>query len=259
MNLFAYFVIIGLLTAIVGGVGYYSVQELEKVAAQVEQEAREVIDLEEVRIGFVFQYAELDDYIETVNPRAVELYQEKELELEENFQKVKEVAKENGGNAYEVLERLSGVVDNFNRTGLELIALIDEGKKDEAIFKELYELAPLLVDLQISLGDLIVEEEAEFIRKREEAVEAAKLAKTTVIVTAIASIVFVLGLGYFITRRITRPLAHLTETVDEVSRGNFNVHIEKTKSIKEIDVLTDSLDRVMTSMKRAIKRMNKKE
>jgi len=258
MKLLSYFLIIALLIVVVGGVGYYYVTDLEKVTVMLEQEASEVIDFGQFRLSFILQYAELDDYIETQNPRAAQLYHEKEHELLKNFEELKRLASEKGDvENFQALEGLDEEIAVFNSTGLEIIALVDKGDKEGAIHKELYQLAPQLVEVQIVLGEIIEKENKEFVQEREDAIRAASFAKNVVLGISIVSVLFVIGLGLFITGRITKPLAKLTQAVDEVSRGNLSVQIEKTKSIKEINVLTDSLERVMTSMKRAIKRLKK--
>jgi uncharacterized protein (UPF0332 family)/HAMP domain-containing protein len=81
---------------------------------------------------------------------------------------------------------------------------------------------------------------------------ATMRAKTTLLVLSILAIIFSIGLGLYVSQRITKPLEKLSKTVDEVSKGNFKVEIEKTSSIKEINTLADSLDRVMTTMKFAV-------
>jgi CHASE3 domain sensor protein len=93
----------------------------------------------------------------------------------------------------------------------------------------------------------------EFIQKRiEHEDDNAARAKSLVIAVTILAILLSIGLGLFVSQRITKPLEKLSNTVDEVSKGNFKVEIEKTSSIKEINTLADSLDRVMTTMKFAV-------
>jgi methyl-accepting chemotaxis protein len=71
------------------------------------------------------------------------------------------------------------------------------------------------------------------------------------------SIILVLGLfvGYSASRLISKPLAKFSETVGEISKGNFNVEIkpEEAGKIDEIRTLADSLSRIMTTMKFAVK------
>jgi len=65
-----------------------------------------------------------------------------------------------------------------------------------------------------------------------------------------------LGMGLFISRSVSKPLAKLTNAVEEVSRGRLDITIEKS-NIDEVNKLAEALERVMTTMKRAIKRMGK--
>ena len=58
------------------------------------------------------------------------------------------------------------------------------------------------------------------------------------------------GISYF----ISIPLVKLTKNIDEISKGNLEVELEKSE-IYEINNLTDSLDRVMASLKLAINKV----
>ena len=57
---------------------------------------------------------------------------------------------------------------------------------------------------------------------------------------------------------ITRPLETLTKNIDEISKGNLDVTLE-TSEIFEINVLTQSLERVMASLKLAIHKVGVKK
>jgi len=57
--------------------------------------------------------------------------------------------------------------------------------------------------------------------------------------------------SYVISYFITRPLGKLTRNIDSISKGNLNVQLE-TSEIEEINILTESLDRVMASLKLAV-------
>jgi len=57
---------------------------------------------------------------------------------------------------------------------------------------------------------------------------------------------------------ISLPLEKLTKNIDEISRGNLDINIEKSE-ILEIDKLTESLNRVMASLKLAIHKVGVKK
>ncbi len=62
-----------------------------------------------------------------------------------------------------------------------------------------------------------------------------------------------LALAIITARLISKPLRHLTESVDEISKGNLRATLVKS-SIDEVQSLTDSLGRIIASLKLAILR-----
>jgi PAS domain S-box-containing protein len=66
-------------------------------------------------------------------------------------------------------------------------------------------------------------------------------------------IIFIVTLcvSFVISYFITRPIEKLTKNIDEISKGKFDINLEYSE-IKEINNLTDSLDRVMASLKLAV-------
>ncbi len=79
---------------------------------------------------------------------------------------------------------------------------------------------------------------------------------------ASAYLVLIVGItfcvSYVISFFITQPLEKLTKTIDEISRGNLEVDLEKSE-IFEINTLTDALNRVMASLKLAIHKVGVKK
>ena len=71
-----------------------------------------------------------------------------------------------------------------------------------------------------------------------------------VVVTFIVALV----MTYF----ISRPLEKLTKSINEISKGNLDVELE-TSEIYEINNLTESINRVMTSLKLAIQKVGVKK
>jgi len=66
-------------------------------------------------------------------------------------------------------------------------------------------------------------------------------------------LLIVLIITFFLSKFISNPVRKLTSTVDEISRGNLEVQLEKGK-IKEINVLIERLNIILASMKLAILR-----
>ncbi len=67
-----------------------------------------------------------------------------------------------------------------------------------------------------------------------------------------------LAVAFVVSYIITIPIEKLTKNIDEISKGNLEVELEKSE-IYEINNLTDSLDRVMASLKLAINKVGLKK
>jgi PAS domain S-box-containing protein len=67
-----------------------------------------------------------------------------------------------------------------------------------------------------------------------------------------------LTVAFVVSYFISIPLVKLTKNIDEISKGNLDVELEKSE-IYEINNLTDSLDRVMASLKLAIHKVGLKK
>ena len=71
-------------------------------------------------------------------------------------------------------------------------------------------------------------------------------------------LVITLAVGFVISYFISMPLEKLTKNIDEISKGNLDIELEKSE-IYEINNLTISLDRVMASLKLAIHKVGLKK
>ena len=78
-----------------------------------------------------------------------------------------------------------------------------------------------------------------------------KLQQSMIIVTIIFSVLSIV-IGLLIANSISKPLSRLQERVEEISRGNFKIEIEKSGNIFEISKLSESLSRIVKTMKLAI-------
>jgi len=78
--------------------------------------------------------------------------------------------------------------------------------------------------------------------------------------TAFIGLIFVVTffVSAIISYFITRPIETLTANIDEISKGNLNVQIERSE-IHEINNLSQSLNRVLTSLKLAIHKVGVKK
>jgi PAS domain S-box-containing protein len=80
--------------------------------------------------------------------------------------------------------------------------------------------------------------------------------KSIMLIGLIAVVTFVTSI--IVSYLISRSIENLTKNIDEISRGKLDVELEKSE-IYEVNKLTDSLNRVMASLKLAIHKVGVKK
>jgi PAS domain S-box-containing protein len=80
--------------------------------------------------------------------------------------------------------------------------------------------------------------------------------ESAILIMLIFSVTFCIS--FLISYIITQPIVKITKSINEISRGNLDVPLEHGE-IEEINNLTDSLNRVMASLKLAIYKVGVKK
>jgi len=153
------------------------------------------------------------------------------------------------GLSQSLVDQLNSYEDTAKAGGNSVVQQTGIEKRESLKIAELKSLNSELGVLQDSVAlDLRVTSRQAF--------ETNKLLFTfAIVVVVIMSIV----ISLFVSPTITKSLEKITKVVDDVSKGKLDVQLETSSSIDEVNKLAESLDRVLTTMKRSIKRMNKKE
>jgi len=236
-----------ILIIILGGTSYFFVSDLDRIANEIGKEAQEAIDLEEIRVDFLLQYEELDDYIETQNPRDIELYEEHVRDIKQNFQEAKQIAEELGETEnLRILEELEKEIEIIDKIDREIIRLVDEGKKQEAIDLELYTLEPELEIVEELLKKEIHIEEAEFHAQIERADEETQELTYILIGFVSFSVIFSLLISFFIFKSLSNPIIRLREGSERLAKGEF-VQLEVSGN-DELTDLTKSFNNMSTHL-----------
>ena len=211
------------LIIIIGGTSYFFISDLDRIANKISKEAQEAIDLEEIRVDFLLQYQELDDYIETQNPRDIELYEEKRLDIKQNFQEAKQLAEELGETEnLRILFELEKEIEKIDKIDREIIRLVDEGKKQEAVDLQLYTLEPELEIVEELLKEEIHNEEVEFHAQLDKADEETQELIYLLIGMISFSIIFSLLISFFIFKSISNPIIRLREGSEHLAKGEYD-------------------------------------
>ena len=83
-------------------------------------------------------------------------------------------------------------------------------------------------------------------------------ANTTALIMLAATMTIVMLLTFFLSRRLSVPIAHLTEAAEFISRGKLDTKIDGTERRDEIGALARAIERLGVSIKMAMERLGRK-
>jgi methyl-accepting chemotaxis protein len=263
MKLIAYFGVIALL---VGVVGIISTSSLSKFDETVDILAEEHLPIEEalhdIKESVLQEIRHSDDYIFTGEQHHKEELEKHHQQFETaaaaaaheplahgHFEHVVEVGEEIQELHHEFDEHMDTLISHYEQNPHDIEGILERRERVHDTTDELFVHVEELMESEHHE----IEDTTELIHATED-----KL-RYTIWGSVLLAIIFSIGLGLFVSQRITKPLEQLSKTVDEVSKGNFKVDVPKTSSIKEINTLAESLDRIMKTMKVSVMKMREKK
>jgi methyl-accepting chemotaxis protein len=83
--------------------------------------------------------------------------------------------------------------------------------------------------------------------------------RQSLMIIVLITIIISFFVTLFISRLISTPLQFITKQIDEISRGNLDIDLKKESKIKEILFLSESLIRILASLKLAVLRKESAE
>ena len=137
----------------------------------------------------------------------------------------------------------------------QLIALIEEGRNEEARTYLNSELRPILATYQTSLGNLNKFQEELMKQAGDDAQHSYDSTRNQLLALTILAVLASMGLAWWITRSITRPLNEAVTVADELAQGNLMVKIE-VDSKDETGRLKQSMSNMVGKLSQIISEVN---
>lgn len=83
-----------------------------------------------------------------------------------------------------------------------------------------------VADIHVTLDSFIDEENKRLVERTKKSAELQQMMQTLLIAGGLASIVFAAAIAFLLSRMILKPLANLTDTVNEIANGNQSARAE---------------------------------
>jgi len=117
-------------------------------------------------------------------------------------------------------------------------------KHEAAITYLLEDVRPMQLKYLKNTNDLINFQDQKMIEKAKDANETYLSSRNTLLALSTIAILLTMGLAFWLTRGITRPLSEAVEVANQLSEGNLNVKIEITS--------TDETGQLLTAMQNMV-------
>jgi nitrogen fixation/metabolism regulation signal transduction histidine kinase len=191
----------------------------------------------------------------TLDPAYNDLYDAKLIERDEHLNFLLE--NEKSEKVKSQLHKVSDVNHKIQGTELLILSKVKEKNlvKTTKLFDDFYQDKR---DESRQLIDNIIEDKKINLDMLNDIVDKEiKNQKIFSLIVILAALIIAVLLSLQLTKSLTKELTSLADTVDEVSQGNFDASFKEESNIDEIYSLSESLSRIMKTMKIAVVKMRK--
>jgi methyl-accepting chemotaxis protein len=159
----------------------------------------------------------------------------------------------------EIQQELDGALENLAAYETHVYELMDAHEAgDEAATTALKRTARRDVDAAIGHLDEVVVRADELGKQADErSDEAAAFAMTALWTALVLGFVLALGIGYFVSRMITRPVGKLAAAADRAAEGDLDVSVE-VKTQDEVGRLATAFNGMITQVRRSVEEVREK-
>ena len=249
-RLAASFIVMMVLMLILGGVALLGSSTQRAELEEITQRAIPIIrNLNHVTDGGneqAIQFRNLALFTtEKIQASARTVIQKSRAAIETEMQGLEQLVRSDEGKA--MLAEIGKRGTAFLKSGDAVLALLDQGQREEAQNILENQLRPVQLDYQRTIRALLEHQTRRSDAASQQAEAAAKSLERQVLVTGAIALVLAIFMAITITRSITRPLTQAVEVADRVASGDLSGHI-LVKSQDEMGQLLTALQRMQQSL-----------
>jgi len=237
------FLLIALLSGAVACVSYFSLKKVETEFNQLESDI----------VPGAIKMSEMECYVNAIG-NGLATYNatgENKNELQADMEALELAAKERvesatriGPEEKAVAEEIEAKAKEYNSLVTEIISLKEQGASTEELYrKETAERLPM----SRALIEQLEEHRAEHLNELYEAQDRADRAQDTATMVILFASIFMLiaavGIGYYLSRSISRPIKTLTAAAAEIGEGEVGLQVD-IRSKDEVGTLADSINKM---------------
>lgn len=246
---------------IAGGIGFLGIYNIRKV----QENDRTLYRRMTVPLGEMIYVAEsfqrmrgnLKDMVLVTTQNDIEDYeariQQRNAEFTENLLSIQETLLTDEGK--QTVDRIFEEKINYDKHAETVIALAKENRDDQAMALLNGEMAEIRKNIETDYRDIIAAK-IEMAKSSADTNEATTEASvTTTLILIVLGMVLSIGLGYFISRSIKRPVYQMVDAAEKMANGDLDVHVN-VNSKDEIGILASAFERMAENVNEVMSNIN---
>jgi methyl-accepting chemotaxis protein len=160
----------------------------------------------------------------------------------------------------------SRIMDDYTRASaavFQLVASRDLQKRDEALAQALSGVTTHANDLDSVMTELTQQKEARAKQASDETTVMYESSRTLMIATIITSLLAGIGLGWVISRSVTRPVIQAMDAAGKLAAGDLSVQVAATSNdetgmlLRAMQQMVDKLKQVIDGQKQVVEAANR--
>lgn len=247
------FLAVSLLLAMVSGIAYYFMKQIDRSYSDLlNRRSAVMINLQKMQTDVPLQNAAIRGYLLAKEKPNLDNLRSANQEIKDLVQKTESMLTTT--EQRDLLKKLGEMNQQF-LTQSEKAASLMETNPNEAITVVNKDLAALGRDMRNLLASMIDRQQELMVQGSKSNNELVQSVMTTVLTLSIAAFAFAIVIGLLISRMISKPLARIAETAEQIAAGDLSVDDVRVKNRDEIGDLAKSFNQMKENLRALIRQV----
>lgn len=241
-----------LIVVFLGVVAYFGITGMQEIVHEytdLDNERTVSIHVGELSSGSYAQFSLMYDYILTKQAVVKTESAKMEEDMEETFKSLSNMSLSESEKSY--LEQMKKLDDEFKEDQMQIFKLVDAGKNAEAAGK-MEEIETDVDKMTEVIQKWDGENDNSVAECKKAAEEGAHSDEILEYIIIAVSVVLSLGIGIYISRSISKPVAALTAATSEIAEGNLGVVIPDVNTKDEVETLNNAFKVMVNNLRQLI-------
>ena len=249
------FLLIALLILVVGYIGISSNSDIQQEFNKVSKQTVPTIKLlEHLKFSGLRIVSSTSEFALTSAQEEKELIKEGKGGLDTALKQYEDSVNKFFPDEKDFLERIRSSGQMLKDKSDKIIELKEKGVSGQEVLQAKSEFEEAEREFLKTVDDTLKHETDELEKRNIDVNSSISTTKNTIIIISLITLISAIAIGLFTSRSISKPVARLTKSIDDISMGILDVEVQGKDRNDEIGKLAQAFERTIVSLKLAMKK-----